>query len=98
MVELIVLFAVSTLLGLGCLGAAVWVVLSPETFDLDKIFSIIVSLLMGLIFLSLSAWVFFRTRLRELWKPAPAASGEKATPEEKSTRAAKPSSEAGPAA
>ena len=83
MVELIVLFAVTTLLGWGCLGAAVGVVVSPETLDVDKIFSIIASVTLGLVFLSISAWMAFRSSLRKLWKPDQKASGAKDTSDTK---------------
>jgi len=96
MVELIVLFAISTLLGLGSLGFAVWVVLSPETFDLDKIFSIMVSVLMGSVFLGLSAWVLFRTSLRRVVTKAPAAPGGAAIPAAEANPQAKQTSQVGP--
>ena len=75
MVEELVLFAISALFGLGCVGAAAWVALNPETLDVDKISSILVCLLLGLTFLGLAAWMLFHTKLREMWKPAGNAPG-----------------------
>lgn len=74
MMEEIVMFVISALLGLGFWGAVAWVVLNPETLDVDKIFSIIAGLLLGLIFLGIAVWMLFQTHLRELWRPAAAAS------------------------
>jgi len=71
--EEMLMFAISTLLGLGCLVGAGWVFFNPETLDVDKIFSIIACLLLGLVFFAISAWMLFHTHLRELWKPEPAA-------------------------
>ena len=81
MLEQLIIFALSTLSGLGCLGAIVWIILSPETLDLDKIFGIIACLVMGLVFGGISAWMLFHTRLRELWRAehsAPASPPQKA--------------------
>ncbi|MBI2816667.1 MAG: hypothetical protein HYX72_06985 [Acidobacteria bacterium] len=68
MLEVLIIFAVCTLAGLACLGAVVAVALSPETLNVDKIFSIIASLVIGLIFFSVSGWMLFHTRLRKLWR------------------------------
>jgi hypothetical protein len=77
MLEELVTFGISALLGLGCLGAAGWVAHNPETLDVDKIFSIIVCLLLAMIFLGISAWMLVGTRLRELWQSEPSAAASK---------------------
>jgi len=64
--EELVIFALSTLAGLGCLGIVAWTILNPETLDADKVFSIAASLVVALVFFRISVWMLFRTRLREL--------------------------------
>lgn len=68
MFEELIIFALSTLAGLGCLGIVAWTILNPETLDVDKIFSVAACLVVALVFFSISAWTLFHTRLRELWR------------------------------
>jgi len=76
MMEELLIFAFSGLLGLGCFGAIGWVILSPETLNVDKIFSIIACLVLGMVFLGISAWMLFNTHLRTLWGPESAAASK----------------------
>jgi len=77
MLEEMLMFGISTLLGLGCLGATAWIIHNPETLDVDKIFSIIACLMLALIFLGISAWMLLHAQLRELWGPEPSAAASK---------------------
>lgn len=86
MLEELIIFALCTLVGLGCLGAVAAVALSPETLNVDKIFSIVASLVLALIFFSISGWMLFHTRLRALWRKEPA----KVSNPEKQPATAKP--------
>lgn len=95
MSERIIIAAFSALLGLGCFGAIVWILLDPEGVDVDTIFAFIACLLMGLIFLGLSAWMVLHTRLRELWRGQPVPAPE---PKQKTAPAKGKVEEAAPAA
>jgi len=81
-VEELIIFAFSALLGLGCFAALGWIAINPETLDVDKIFSIIACLLLGLTFLGFCAWMLFKTNLRKLWQ------GEKAATPQPAVKAA----------
>jgi hypothetical protein len=72
MLEEIIVFAVCALGGLGCLGVVAATALSPETVNVDKLFAIIASLVVGLAFFSIAGWMLFNTRLRKLWRSEPA--------------------------
>ena len=78
MVEEMVTLVFVALAGLGCLGTVAWVLISPETLNVDKIFAVIVCLLFALVFLGFAAWMLMNTKLRTLWQPAAAASDKKA--------------------
>ncbi|MBI4460501.1 MAG: hypothetical protein HY648_10645 [Acidobacteria bacterium] len=73
MLELIILFVFCVLVGLGCLGAMGWALLSPEEVGVGKIFLLIVSLLVALLFLGMATWIALRSPFRQLWKTEPAA-------------------------
>ena len=77
MLQELIMFALSALLGLICFGSAAAVAVNAETLDMDKIFALIGAALLGLIFFAAAAWTLFNTRLRDLWKPE-AASGKAA--------------------
>ena len=77
MLEELLMFAISVLCGLGSFGAVGWIILNPETLDVDKIFSIIVCLILALIFLGISAWMLFHSHLRELWEAEPSGAASK---------------------
>ena len=82
MVEEMVTLIFVALAGLGCLGSAALVLISPETLDVDKIFAVIVCLLFALVFFGFAAWMLLNTKLRTLWQQpaaaAPAPSDKKA--------------------
>lgn len=77
MLEEMLMFGISALLALGCLGAAGWIALNPETLDVDKIFSILACLMLAVVFLGIAAWMLLQTRLRELWQPERTAAASK---------------------
>ena len=66
--ELIILFAFCVLLGLGCFGAVAWVVITPEEVGVEQVFLSIVALLLGGVFLGMSAWIVRSTSTREVGK------------------------------
>lgn len=72
--ELILLAAFSALVGLGCLGGAVWAVVGGEDVGVERIFLVLVWLLFGSLFLGLAVWIARQGPLQALGKnkkPAP---------------------------
>ena len=94
MLELLLLLVFCVLIGLGCLGAIAWVVLSGEEIGVERIFLVIVSFLVASLFLGIAGWIITRSPLRTMGKPEAAAnpksapaSKQKAAPEEASKSA-----------
>ena len=88
MLELLLLFLFCVLIGLGCLGAIAWVLLSGAEIGVERIFLLMVCSLVAVLFFGFSGWLVTRSPLRGLWKPEPAskpasapASKPKAAPE-----------------
>jgi hypothetical protein len=74
--ELLIWTAVCALIGLGCLGGAVWAVIGGEDVGVERIFMVLVWLLFAAIFLGMSGWIARMGPLRELGKKAPAKQEE----------------------
>jgi len=78
MLELLLLFLFCVLIGLSCLGAMAWVLLSGSEIGVERIFLLIVGSLVAVLFFGFSGWLITRSPLRALWKveaapqPAPA--------------------------
>jgi hypothetical protein len=68
MLELTVLAAICALVGLGCFGALGWALLGSEDIGIERIFLLHVWLILGLIFLGMSAWIARLGPLRGLGK------------------------------
>ena len=77
MLELIILFVFCVLVGLGCLGAMGWALLSSVEVGVEKIFLLMASLLSAALFFGMAAWMALQSPLRQLWK----AEAEGAAPE-----------------
>ena len=71
MLELILIFAFCVLVGLACLGAVGWALLSPMEIGVERIFLLFVGLLSAVLFLGMAAWIALRTPFRQLWKTEP---------------------------
>ena len=68
MIELTVLAVICALVGLGCLGALGWALLGSEDNGVERIFLLHVWLILGLLFLGMSAWIARLGPLRDLGK------------------------------
>ena len=68
MLELIILFVFCVLVGLGCLGAVGWALLSSVEVGVEKIFLLMASLLSAALFFGMAAWMALQSPLRQLWK------------------------------
>ena len=77
MTELIILFVFCVLVGLSCLGAMGWALLSSVEVGVGRIFLLIVSLFLAVLFFGMAAWMALGSPLRQLWK----AEAKGATPE-----------------
>lgn len=94
MLELLLLLLFCALIGIGCVGAIAWVLLSGAAIGVERIFLLIVCSLLAVLFFGISGWIATCTPLRTLWKaeaaPQPApnpASKQEAAPEEASKSA-----------
>ncbi len=70
--ELLILTALMGLVGLGCIGGAVWAIVGGEDIGVERIFLVLVWLLFAALFLGLASWVARQGPLRNLGKKAPA--------------------------
>lgn len=68
MLELILLFVFCVVGGLACLGAMGWALLSPVEVGVERIFLLIVCLLVAGLFFGMAAWIARQGPLRQLWK------------------------------
>jgi hypothetical protein len=68
MLELTVLAAICALVGLGCLGGLAWAILGAEDNGVERIFLLHVWLILGLLFLGMSAWIARMGPLKDLGK------------------------------
>ena len=64
--ELLIWSAVSALIGLGCLGGAVWAVVGGEDTGVERIFLVLVWMLFAALFLGMAAWIAKMGPLAEL--------------------------------
>jgi len=98
MLELTVLAVICALVGLGCLGGLAWALLGAEDFGVERIFLLHVWLILGLLFLGMSAWIARMGPLKDLGKKraeakspdagqASAAQSSKASPKEEAKTA-----------
>ena len=95
MLELLLLFLFCVLIGLSCLGAMAWVLLSGAEIGVERIFLLMVGSLVAVLFFGFSGWLITRTPLRALWK-AEAASPPAPAPASKPGRASKEASKSAP--
>ena len=69
--ELLVLTVLCGLVGLGCLGGAVWAVVGGEDVGVELIFLLHVWLLFAALFLGMAVWIARQGPLKNLGKKAP---------------------------
>ena len=70
--ELLILAVACALIGLGSLAGTAWVVLGGEDIGVERIFLLLVGLLLAAVFLGLAGWVARQGPLRNLAKKSPA--------------------------
>ena len=68
MIELTVLAVICALVGLGCLGGFAWAILGAEDNGVERIFLVHVWLILGFLFLGMSAWIARVGPLKHLGK------------------------------
>ena len=83
MLELLLLLLFCVLIGLGCLGAIAWVLLSGVEIGVELIFLLHVCALLAVLFLGFSGWIVARSPLRALWKAEEATANPKSAPASK---------------
>jgi hypothetical protein len=75
--ELLILSGLCALIGLGCLGGAVFSLLGGEDVGVERIFLVIVWGMFGMLFLGMAGWI---ARQGPLKKTAPKEARESAAP------------------
>jgi hypothetical protein len=70
--ELLIWSALCALIGLGCLAAAVWAVIGGYDTGVERIFLVIVWLVVGGLLLGMAGWIARMGPLRNMGKKAPA--------------------------
>ncbi|MBI2819303.1 MAG: hypothetical protein HYX73_04920 [Acidobacteria bacterium] len=66
--ELLILTVLCALVGLGCLGGAVWAVVGGEDVGVELIFMLLVWLLFAALFLGMAGWIARQGPLKNLGK------------------------------
>jgi len=79
MMELILLMVFSGLLGLGCLGAVGWVLLSGAEVGVERIFLVGMCLLLAALFFGMSGWIALQGPLQKLTRSETAPNPESAS-------------------
>ena len=75
--ELLILAVLCGLVGLGCLGGAVWAIVGGEDIGVELIFLLHVWLLFAALFLGMAVWIARQGPLKNLRRKAPAGSENK---------------------
>ena len=75
--ELLILTVLCGLVGLGCVGGAVWAVVGGEDVGVELIFLLHVWLLFAALFLGMAVWIARQGPLKNLGKKAPPSSENK---------------------
>lgn len=81
--ELLILTVLCALVGLGCLGGAVWAVVGGEDVGVELIFMLLVWLLFAALFLGMAGWIARQRPLKNLGKKATAGSGNNPAKDDK---------------